>query len=119
MSVMYAMDLLVECLPLVLLKGHGLCASTEALPFPATCHLLHSLTHVYSLTPTRMHTRITQSLTICVICTSRTPSQDIVGIRLHRASIVLPPLQPRRGETCISVFCDGDLRKRVDCSAGE
>jgi hypothetical protein len=81
-------------------------------------YVLYKLSHVYTLSLQHMCTH-NQSLTIGIVCTTRTPSQDIIGICLHSPSIVLPPLQPRRGKSSISVFCDGDLRKSMDCGAGE
>lgn len=60
-------------------------------------------------------TTLSNPLTIGVVCPTSTPSQDIVGIRLHRPSIILPLSEPSRVEVGVSVFRDGDLRKSVDC----
>lgn len=68
--------------------------------------LIHTVSH---------DTPLSNPLTISVICPTSTPSQDIVGIRLHRPSIILPLSEPSRVEVGVSVFRDGDLRKSVDC----
>jgi hypothetical protein len=85
------LDLLTTRFPLESLEVRWRCASRVAF-CPREC-LIHPLA---SLHP-HFHIRAYSSLTICVVCTSSTPSQDIIGIRLHRASTILPPLQSRRG----------------------
>ena len=59
-------------------------------------------------------------LTICIVGSARTPSQDIEGVCLYRAAAiaVLPPPQSRRVHVGMSVFCDGYLGECVG-NAGE
>lgn len=62
---------------------------------------------------------IRKALTIGIVSSASAPRQDIVGIRLHRATIVLSRPEPCRVGIRVPTLDNGDFRKSIGGTAHE